>query len=534
MTEYLFSPPPGKDLIPFQEEGIISAHHILTDEQGDQAVDLQYEMGLGKSVVSMALAGLLFEDDLIDHVLVVAEANKVRDWAEDDFPSWTSLSVLRYAGTKAQRERMRKDLPQVIVMTYETGREDIAVFKHAKKSQGYAITGPGPLAEALKGKRVLVVFDEVTKLRSRDSRTHIAWNYLVNRWLRRRKDSSCMAMGLTGTKIESSPQDHYNVNRILAPGLSPLVKDFEAVYVDEVDEWSSKPLSWKNLDQATCEPGVVPLSRLYESITLRKRKHDPDVIGWFPAKVENPSRFIPMTPRQRTLYEDVIEALDDEDVMAGLTVLRQIAAHPMSLTLSQGSTAQAIVEAVGEPNLLAAGSAKTEAMLDWLREAGDQQAVIFTFFGQSVLPLLADRLRSENFSVVVNHGQMSSGERQQAQRTFKGGDAQVFLSSDAGARGLNLGVGSVLLHYDLPLLYSIYSQRSDRIHRADSVHPSVTVDSLLAAGTVEEGIFDLVMKRNRWSDQVLDDRDAGDEIVGGGYLTAADRRRLWDQARRLG
>ena len=74
MTEYLFSPPPGKDLIPFQEEGIISAHHILTDEQGDQAVDLQYEMGLGKSVVSMALAGLLFEDDLIDHVLVVAEA----------------------------------------------------------------------------------------------------------------------------------------------------------------------------------------------------------------------------------------------------------------------------------------------------------------------------------------------------------------------------------------------------------------------------------------------------------------------------
>lgn len=249
MTEYLFSPPPGKDLIPFQEEGIIQAHHILTDEQGDQAVDLQYEMGLGKSVVSMALAGLLFEDDLIDHVLVVAEANKVRDWAEDDFPSWTSLSVLRYAGTKAQRERMRKDLPQVIVMTYETGREDIAAFKHAKKSQGYAITGPGPLAEALKGKRVLVVFDEVTKLRSRDSRTHIAWNYLVNRWLRRRKDSSCMAMGLTGTKIESSPQDHYNVNRILAPGLSPLVKDFEAVYVDEVDEWSHKPLSWKNLDQ---------------------------------------------------------------------------------------------------------------------------------------------------------------------------------------------------------------------------------------------------------------------------------------------
>jgi len=525
--EPLFSPPPGKSLIPFQEEGIVKSYFLL---EGDwKAADVQYDMGLGKSVISMALAGLLFEDDLIDHVLVVAESNKVRDWAEDDFPAWTALDVVRYAGTKEKRAKIRESLPQVLVMTYETGRNDIAVFKHARKNQGHAITGPGPLAEALKDKRVLVIFDEVTKLKGRTSRTHLAWNYLVNRWLRKRRKSTALVVGLTGTKIESSPEDHYNVNRILVPQMSPTVADFEAAYVGERNDYD-KIVAWKNLTPEDCEPGVVPLSELYSAITLRKRKTDPDVIGWFPAKVENPSQFIALTPKQREFYEDVIAALDadeDTDVNSALTLLRQIAGGPMALTRSQGMMAKTIVRAVGERTLASLGSAKEDAMVNWLREAGDQQAVIFTFFGQSILPLLHDRLRAEGFDVVINHGQMDTADRQAAQRTFKAGQAQVFLSSDAGARGLNLGVGSALLHYELPLTYATYSQRSDRIHRADSVHPSVTVDSLLAADTVEEPVLDLVMKRNHWSDQVLDHGGHSEEAI-----TASMREALWNHARR--
>lgn len=528
----LFSPPPGKDLIPFQEEGIIAAYETLTSHPA-KAVSVLYDMGLGKSVISMALAGLLFEAGLIDHVLVVAEANKVRDWAEDDFPTWTDLSVKRYAGPPAKRAEIRQDLPQVLVMTYETGRNDIAVFKHTKKAQGRAITGPGPLAEALKDRRVLVIFDEITKLKGRTSRGHLAWDYLVNRWLRRRAKSDALAVGLTGTPIESSPEDHYNANRLLAPLLAPKVADFEEAYVKRVNDWG-KVTAWKNLDPGDCEPGVVPLSRVFSEITLRKRKTDPDVLGWFPAKVENPSRFITLTPKQRAFYDDVVAALepeDDEDpnaIQSALTLLRQIAGAPAALLHSQGYMAREIVGLVGERTIKGLGSAKEDALVEWMEEAGDQQVVVFTFFGQSVLPLLHERLRAEGYAVSINHGQMNTEERQTSQARFKAGQTQIFLSSDAGARGLNLGMGSALLHYELPLLYATYGQRSDRIHRADSVHPSVTVDSLIAIDTVEEAIFDLVMKRNVWSDKVIDEGAKGTSDG----MDASMRKTLWRAARR--
>jgi superfamily II DNA/RNA helicase len=179
------------------------------------------------------------------------------------------------------------------------------------------------------------------------------------------------------------------------------------------------------------------------------------------------------------------------------------------------------------------GSAKEEAMVEWAKELGGDQGVVFTFYGQSVLPLLHTRLLAEGFTVSVNHGQMSREERAESQRAFKAGETQIFLSSDAGARGLNLGCGSALLHYELPLLYSTFVQRSDRIHRIDSIHESVTVSALIAKDTVEVALADLLLKRNGWSDAVLeDDAYVEDADPGEAFLSAQMRKALWDSARR--
>lgn len=521
-----------RGLFPFQIDGVCESYLWLTESE-ESVCDLLWQTGTGKTHWTMATAALLVEDGLVDQILVVAEGNKVTDWVED-FAKFTDIPAARYHGTVEKRRKILSDPPKVLVSTYETGRNDICEFSPKKGSR--AVVGDKFLTTFLKGKRVFVVFDEFSRLRSRNNYLWTAWNYLLNRQLRhpkRNPGGKVMAAGLTATKIEKNPEDHFNANLLLMPWASPSVAEFERDHIKSYDPWGNVEEYW-NLgeDEAGRSPNVVPLSKRWSHRTLKKRKSDPDVIGFFPAKVEEPPRWIQLSPAHREFYAAVDEIFAEGSEMAAFSLLRQVAAHPMSLTLSPGQSATDIVDTIGAQTLAAMGSAKEEAMVEWANALGGDQGVIFTFYGQSVLPLLAARLRTEGFSVSTNHGKMNLDTRAESQRQFKAGDSQIFLSSDAGARGLNLGCGSALLHYELPLLYSTFIQRSDRIHRIDSIHESVTVSALIAKGTVEEALAELLIQRNGWSDAVLED-DAYIEgwDPGEQFLTAEMRRALWDRAR---
>lgn len=518
----LFHSPRG--LYGFQAEGVARAYWQFVDSD-EPALDVLYDTGLGKTIHTIATTALLVEDKAVDHVVVVAESNKITDWV-NDFAKFSKVDTTLYAGSPAKRKKILDDPPTVLVMTYETGRNDICEFK-GKRSK--AVVANKMLTEALIGKNVLIVFDEFTKLRSRGNYLYTAWNYLINRVLRKSKTGKTMVMGLTGTKIERSPEDHFNANRLLAPWRAPSVAEFERDHIAARDYWQNVT-AYGNLTPSTTQPGVIPLSERFAPVTIKKRKTDPDVIGSFPDKVENPPRYVPLSGKQHALYEAVKDLMieDGASDVSAFTVMRQIAGAPSALLRSQSALAATIVSAVGRDTLESMANAKAEETLRWAESGGDSQMVIFTFFGQSVLPVLAAEL-SKKYSVVVNHGQLNIDERQRAQDTFKHGDAQIFLSSDAGARGLNLGVGQMLLHYELPLLYSTFIQRSDRIHRIGGVdlHPSVTIDALVAKDTVEEGIADLLIQRNEWSDAVLNP-DAEDD-PGSKILTAEMRRVLWQR-----
>lgn len=515
-------------LFGFQADHMARAYWQLA--QSDEPVALVlWDTGVGKTVMSLATACLLFEDGLIDQCVVVAEKNKCLDWAEDDVPGFTDLTVAAYRGTPERRRRILADPPQVLVMSWETGRNDICSFKPKSR----AVAGPGPLAEFLLGKRTLFVFDEHVRMRSRRTNLYIAWDYLLNRVLRKDPGTQAKALALTGGLVERDPIDHWNACKVLAPWRAGSVAWMEETYVASWD-LHQNPWSFKNLTADDCEEGVTPLNRLFGPITLRKSKFDPDVIDHFPAMVENRPTFVRLEGRQRDLYDQVEQILaESEEGDSAVTLMRQIAADPESLLLSKGRMAREIVSSLGAEYLLSCGSAKRDRLCSWAERMGGQQMVVFTFFGQSVLPLLERDLRAAGLAVSVNHGQMGERERKDSQDAFKSGDTQVFLSSDAGARGLNLGVGTALLHYEMPSLYSVYVQRSNRIHRIGSRHASVTVDALVAADTVEAGLAGLMVKRHGYDEKVKDDDYTEDTDPGVGYLSADERRRLLRRAERM-
>jgi SNF2 family DNA or RNA helicase len=204
----------------------------------------------------------------------------------------------------------------------------------------------------------------------------------------------------------------------------------------------------------------------------------------------------------------------------------------MALTLAEGDVAKEIVSHVSPEGLKSMGSAKTDRMLSWCHEVvKDQgaQAIIFTYFAHTVMPFLQEALEVDGYTVSVNHGGLSLPAKSMAQKRFKDGETQIFLTSDAGSKGLNLPEATYLLHYERPPLHSLFVQRSDRIHRIDSLADTVYIYSLVARGTIEEGLYELNLRRNDWSDKLLGDDETDDTA----FLKASDRKLLLKQGRAL-
>lgn len=92
------------------------------------------------------------------------------------------------------------------------------------------------------------------------------------------------------------------------------------------------------------------------------------------------------------------------------------------------------------------------------------------------------------------------------------GSLQVFISTDAGATGLNLQPATVRINLDMPWYPAILDQRSARIHRLGQKH-KVQIFLLLAEDSCEQRVAQLVRGKRDLFDNVIDP-DASEDVVG--------------------
>ncbi len=516
-----------KGLWPFQAEHTAIAYHRDTTL-------LNWDAGLGKSHAAMALGSLLIEDGLIDLILLVCEKNKAVDeeWPKE-LRTHTDLDWVAYEGTPKKRAKIRETIfdHQLVLASYDIVKNDAVDPKSWKNAAGNETEPqPGPFIECLVGKRILVVYDETTRIANRKSKNHKAHKLLIECL---RETPGFRLLVLTATPMEKDPASYYNLARILSPETAPTVVKFEADYVKSYDIFREPSKFW-NLNESE-KPGVAPLKNMMAGITLIKRKSDPDVVDFFPKFREMAPTFVKLDPIQAHFYQTVASLGDDMNDFERrqmITILRQIVGHPSSLLHSEGEVAKAIVDTVTPDGIRQIPSAKTDKMLEWCEtvvRAQGAQAVIFTYWAQSVLPCLQEALEASKFRVTVNHGGMSQTARGAAQRAFRSGETEIFLTSDAGQKGINLPEATYLLHYERPTLHSQFIQRSNRIHRIDSLTEAVFIYSFVGKDTVEEGLYDLGLRRNDWSDRLTGDDDLSNE----NFISADDRKALLKIGRKL-
>lgn len=107
---------------------------------------------------------------------------------------------------------------------------------------------------------------------------------------------------------------------------------------------------------------------------------------------------------------------------------------------------------------------KLETLAQLLLSLGDESSIVFLNYRDSV-ERTYEFLRSRGFATSAFHGGLEQHEREDALYKFSNGSANIFVSTDLGARGLDIPDIDNIIHYHLPECEDSYIHRVGRTAR---------------------------------------------------------------------
>ncbi|MCX5365484.1 DEAD/DEAH box helicase [Streptomyces sp. NBC_00124] len=295
-------------------------------------------------------------------------------------------------------------------------------------------------------------------------------------------------VALTGTPVENNLSELWAILDWTTPGLLGRLGTFRARYAQAI-EGGRDPRAAERL------------SRLVRPFLLRRRKSDPGIAPELPPKTET-DRAVSLTKEQAGLYEAVVREtlaeISGADNMARrglivklLTGLKQICNHPAQYLKEDRPR---IVGRSGKLELL-------DELLDTILSEG-ASVLVFTQYVQ-MARLIERHLASRGVPSQFLHGGTPVARREAMVQHFQDGEVPVFLLSlKAAGTGLNLTRAEHVVHYDRWWNPAVEAQATDRAYRIGQNRP-VQVHRLIAEGTIEDRIADMLNRKRELADAVL-------------------------------
>ncbi|MCX4821106.1 DEAD/DEAH box helicase [Streptomyces sp. NBC_01142] len=305
-------------------------------------------------------------------------------------------------------------------------------------------------------------------------------------------------VALSGTPVENNLSELWAILDWTTPGLLGRLGTFRTRYAQAVESGN---------DPAAAQR----LAALVRPFLLRRRKSDPGIAPELPPKTET-DRAVSLTREQTGLYEAVVRETLAAIAEAGgmerrglvvklLTALKQICNHPAQY-LKEHSLKE-------ERPRIAGRSGKLE-LLDELLDtilAEDASVLVFTQYVQ-MARLLETHLAARGVPTQFLHGGTPIAEREAMVNRFQDGEVPVFLLSlKAAGTGLNLTRAEHVVHYDRWWNPAVEAQATDRAYRIGQTQP-VQVHRLIAEGTIEDRIADMLARKRELADSVLGSGEA--------------------------
>ena len=240
-----------------------------------------------------------------------------------------------------------------------------------------------------------------------------------------------------------------------------------------VDE-KGKTLGYKNLDELREKLAPVLLRRTREKVMNQLPPRTTDIIR------------IPPTDEQFAINAaqlKIVSSIVRKPYLTEIDILRMQKALLLS-RMAADSTYLVDKEEPGYSTKLE----ELDALLSRLAAEEGRKIVLFSEW-TTMLGLIEPILKRLGMDYVRLDGKVPQKKRQQLVNKFqKDPDCKVFITTNAGATGLNLQAADTVINVDLPWNPAVLEQRIARAHRMGQKRP-VQVYLLVTEATIEENML---------------------------------------------
>ncbi len=439
-------------LLPYQREG---AAHLAFHERAM----LADEMGLGKTVQAIAACEILVRQKGIRRVLVVSPTSVKAEW-EEQIARFTDRDARFVAGLYQDRLKLYQAPAFFTLVNYEQVVRDADDINRFLKPD-------------------VVILDEAQRIKNWQTKTARRVKSLV----------APHAFVLTGTPLENRIDETYSIVQYLDPEIfGPLFRFNRDFY--SLDE-RGRPAGYKNLDV---------LHRRLSSVMLRRRKRD--VENELPGRTEK-TFFVPMVEEQARRYGEY-EYLAQR--LAAIAQRRPLTKEEFDRMQQYLACMRMICDtpAILDPECRVCPKLEElEGVLSELLEDPSRKIVIFSEWVK-MLTLVRELADEMGVDYAWHTGNVPQLKRRAEIARFREHSAcRLFLTSDAGATGLNLQTANAVINLDLPWNPAKLEQRIARAWRKGQ-KSVVTVVNFVTENSIEHSILHLLSHKQALADGVLD------------------------------
>lgn len=428
------------------------------------------DMGTGKTLSVLWAFHYLKSIGAIDFAIVLAPLSTLeRTWGDEIFKNFFDLSFSVLHGTKERRLKLIAEDKDIFIINHD------GISRGPKDAKGRRSPSDvlKALMEKMKGKRVLVVPDELAAFRNGNSDRWWSLNQLIQH--------AELVWGLTGTPIPNAPTDAYAQCKLIQPGKVPkYFGAFRDTVMRQVTDykWVAKP------DAIDTVYGVMQPAIRYS------REQCVDL-----PPTTYQTRHVELSPEQKKLYAEMMAKFRTEYEGGQITAVNAAAKAAKLLQIVCG------VAYNGDENIIIPTPARIELVREIIEEAAGKVIVFVPLTG--ALDNLAKALRKD-YTVEVVNGQVSKTERDRIFHEFQqASNPRVLVAQPATmSHGLTLTAANTIIWYAPHMSNETYEQANARITRPGQKRNTLIVH--IEGSDLERRAYDRLQRKGEAQGSLLD------------------------------
>ncbi len=451
--------------LPHQMEGAIK---LLRDLNATAL--LADEVGLGKTIT----AGMLIKEGIVrgflKRIVILTPPSLVDQWVAE------------------LKEKFELDF-NIIESVEDWGKFDFAIASIDRVKIFDRKISAFRHSEAHKISWDLVIVDEAHKLKERNT---VRWKF-VDRLRKKR------FLLLTATPFQNDLLELYNLLHLLKRGHLGTMKEFR------------KKFLYRGNKRHPLNP--LDLKKKLEEVMVRRRRDETGID--YKARIPKIVT-VDLTKEEKAIYDNTVRLLKENYFRAdgreinGRLIVFAILPKVTSSSRSAIESLQKIVDSdiyhegtrdfaqgILDDYATLNKDSKIEKLVNLVEEirnrSDDEKILIYTRH-PTTLKYIVEKLEPFGLNIIEFMGGLTREEKTEKIKAFRRGEADIMISTDCGAEGLNFQFCRNLINYDLPWNPMSVEQRIGRLDRIGQTR-EMYIYSFATKGTMEEHVVDLIINK---------------------------------------